>query len=783
VATGGIRPTAQQQAVVDACVSGAGVVIEAGAGTGKTSTLQAAAVAMGGRSGVYLAYNRVTADSARSAFPAGVECVTAHALAYRAIGWQYQRRLSRRACRMPDRVAAAVLGIEEPVRLGPRVILSPAHLAVIALGTVERFCYSADSQLSAAHVPPVNGLGRAASADLTWHILPYAERAWYDLRIPRGLLPFQHDHYLKMWQLTRPRIAADFIMFDEAQDANPVTAAIVQSQREAQLIAVGDSCQAIYGWRGAVDALRDWPAERRLRLTQSFRFGPAVAAEANGWLSCLDAPFRLSGTDRIASAVGAVADPDVVICRTNAEALVQARSALDAGRRVALAGGGDEIRALATAALDLQAVRRTSHPELAAFGSWEAVQEFVRTDASGADLAASVRLIDRHGAAMVLATVSQLSGPRHANVTVTTAHRAKGLEWRRVRIAADFPVRKRADAMLAYVAVTRARDQLDTSGLPPAPARQAIPAQGRKIAMKITANAVKNSRGAPRPYLSGRAQAESASRIIETDFQAFTVVGEDPYLAVPLRHPCMQRFIDAWHKVGKYGLSDNPGTAAVRYMVLAHTAHALAEVPAYAARPTEANALNRLATHAHYHAERLHATAEQLFLQSDKAVAYADGQAADGSRLIAREYKGWSRTYPEVQAALDRKFYTEARQLASAWDQVRQPALNESPKQMAGMYQDLADAAYRFASNYPQGMPSAALPGLMQIATHAGKHAIRLEETAKAWIDDGYRDLPETVAETAQKARTTRTRAGGSRGGQANARAVARHEDIREQSR
>jgi hypothetical protein len=234
------------------------------------------------------------------------------------------------------------------------------------------------------------------------------------------------------------------------------------------------------------------------------------------------------------------------------------------------------------------------------------------------------------------------------------------------------------------------------------------------------------------------------------------------------------------------GLNDNPGTAAVRYMVLAHTAHALAEVPAYAARPAEASALTRLATHAHLHAERLHATAERLFLQSGTATAYKDGQADDGARIIAREYNGWSRTYPPVKAALDRKFYTEARQLAGAWDQVRRHALTEGPKQMAGMYQDLADAAYRFATNFPQEMPTSALPGLMQLAVHARKHAVRLEETARQWIDDGYRDLPDKVAATTRKARTSRSQPGLKDRELADERgsaAVGNRKDTREQSR
>lgn len=34
-------------------------------------------------------------------------------------------------------------------------------------------------------------------------------------------------------------------------------------------------------------------------LTRSFRFGPALAAEANRWLSFTKAPIRLTGTDEI----------------------------------------------------------------------------------------------------------------------------------------------------------------------------------------------------------------------------------------------------------------------------------------------------------------------------------------------------------------------------------------------------------------------------------------------------------------------------------------------------
>lgn len=476
-APSGKRPTAEQQAIIDACVSGQNLVIEAGAGAGKTSTLRMAAAAMTGRTGIYVAYNRAIANEASGSFPSNVACSTAHSLAFRAIGRNYAHRLPPKSRRMPAREIADLLGIREPLDLGEGITLAPAQLAGIVMGTVEKFCQSADSGIGFAHLPKVNGVTAETLGQVRELVLPLAVRAWSDLNQTDGRLPFQHDHYLKMWQLTGPDLNADFILFDEAQDANPVTAAIIQGQRNTQKIAVGDSCQAIYGWRGAVDALATWPADQRLYLSQSFRFGEAVATEANKWLENLGATLRLKGTPTIPSTIGTLTEPDAVLCRTNAEAVSQALTFLDRGSRVALVGGGDDIKRLAQAARELQQRGFTNHPELAAFTSWHAVQEYVRDDDSGADLATFVRLVDSHGPDAVIRTVEQLSSEEDAEVTISTAHKSKGREWDRVLIAGDFREPKvnnetgtpgtipRADAMLAYVAVTRAKQQLDRQGL------------------------------------------------------------------------------------------------------------------------------------------------------------------------------------------------------------------------------------------------------------------------------------------------------------------------------
>src|SRR5215831_20059588 len=106
----GRTPTLEQQAIVDAFAFGHDLVIEAGAGTGKTSTLEMIAASTP-ESGVYLAYNKAIAGDARLRFPSNVECRTAHAFAFAAVGKQMGHRLS--APRMTARDTARILGINQ----------------------------------------------------------------------------------------------------------------------------------------------------------------------------------------------------------------------------------------------------------------------------------------------------------------------------------------------------------------------------------------------------------------------------------------------------------------------------------------------------------------------------------------------------------------------------------------------------------------------------------------------------------------------------------------------
>ncbi|MFI0901612.1 UvrD-helicase domain-containing protein [Streptomyces sp. NPDC020983] len=474
-----MHPTDEQTAATDAFRAGHHLALQAGAGTGKTSTLALLAHNTA-RRGRYLAYNRTIAQHATTRFPATVQCKTAHALAFAAIGHRYTARLN--APRRPAWQTGHTLGLTKPLRIADRDVTQRA-LSNTVLRTVTRFCHTADETITRHHVPPLRGLeDKTLHRELAAHIVPFARKAWADLQNPdAGAVRFDHDHYLKIWALTHPRLDADFLLLDEAQDTNPVVEQVFLAQRDhAQLVMVGDSAQAIYHWRGAKDIMTGFTGTH-LTLTQSFRFGPHLADEANHWLHLADAPLRLTGTPSLTTELGAVDRPDAVLCRTNAGAMAQVMDLMAAGHRVALEGGGQTLQSLAQAARDLKDGRRTHHPELLLFPTWGALQDYANHDPAGTDLQPLVDLVDTHGTDAILQAVAHLIPPPHADVTVSTAHKAKGCEWQRVKIAGDFAPRSNktapdtpgehqppmddSEARLAYVAVTRAGRRLDIGGL------------------------------------------------------------------------------------------------------------------------------------------------------------------------------------------------------------------------------------------------------------------------------------------------------------------------------
>ena len=462
--------TDEQVAIIEASLTGGSIAVQAGAGAAKTTTtVEIDKAKPRNQKGMYLAYNRAIAGDAKAKFKRA-SVSTVHSLAFHAVGKPFQPRF--KGPRVTAKQSASILNVNGGVDFGEEHKFGPVKLALLAIETVKKFCYSDDKQLTARHVPFIPGTEHFFS-ELAEIVAPYALRAWADMTDVNGRLKYEHDAYLKLWALSNPTIRGDYIMLDEAQDANPCIEGVVKRQN-AQVIMVGDSAQQIYAWRGAQDALARFHADHRLTLSQSFRFGPAVADEANKWLDLINAPLRLKGFDQIKSEVTMLDTPGAVLCRTNAGVVSQALQAQESERKVAIVGGTREIRKFAEAAQELQSGQGTNHPDLIAFKNWSDVQEYVE-DEGGSDLKVFVKLIDEYGVQTVMDVANKAVDEKYADVVISTAHKSKGREWKSVRIGNDFrePVNEdgtpsepvKSECMLAYVSVTRAMQQLDRGGL------------------------------------------------------------------------------------------------------------------------------------------------------------------------------------------------------------------------------------------------------------------------------------------------------------------------------
>ncbi|MCM2388768.1 UvrD-helicase domain-containing protein [Streptomyces albipurpureus] len=473
-------PTSQQQRIIDACLAGQDVAVQALAGTGKTSTLQMVTRRMPDKRIAYVAFNRSIADEAKRKFPQNVTADTSHSFARAGLrNTRLKDKISKAGrnggARRPKDVAAA-LGLTRPVRFTGGGV-EPQDAARIVMLALRRYRESADAELGPQHLGDKWSESPAAPA-----LLDIAHRAWADITDPNSnRLFFSHDDYLKLWALTNPRLNYDLILFDEAQDINPVLEKVIQDQ-PTQTIVVGDSNQAIYEFRGAIDALKDWPADVVLPLTQSWRFGPEAAAVGNAYLKLLGSDLALDGNPDLDTTLGTVTDPDAVLTKTNIAAIGAVITGFEEGKRVALVGGGRDIEEVAKAARDLQRGQRTKHPELAAFTSWNEVREYAEEEDDQA-LQTLVRLVDRYTPEGLLNMIRDLvpeeskDEETRPDLVVSTAHKAKGREWDQVRIGPDFTqptentetgeltLPSPAELRLAYVTVTRAKQRLEIGSL------------------------------------------------------------------------------------------------------------------------------------------------------------------------------------------------------------------------------------------------------------------------------------------------------------------------------
>jgi AAA domain len=353
-----IIPTEEQQAILNAAASRRNLLIAALAGTGKTSTLKMIAETYPKRRGLYLSYNKALQLEAKAKFPSHIDCKTIHGLAYSQIGSLYTAQLQRK---LDNKMIVEAFEIHD-FRKG-RYFANASLIASAAFDMVKNFCHSTKEQIEPIHysrrlVDILIGKYKELPFDLSCLSYPktflehfislsyqYAQQLWVAMvDKDNETIPATHDIYLKLYQLSKPSIQGyDYIMLDEAQDANPSILDIL-SHQQIQRIYVGDKNQQIYEFRGTINAMSQIEGDLYY-LTQSFRFGPAIATLANKVLKNLGETQLLKGYPSINSKIGPVNknQPYAFLARTNAGLFEEILKLETLGKKVHFIGDIDKV--------------------------------------------------------------------------------------------------------------------------------------------------------------------------------------------------------------------------------------------------------------------------------------------------------------------------------------------------------------------------------------------------------------------------------------------------------
>lgn len=450
--------------------------VEACAGSGKTSTLAMTAERYDVPS-LYLAFNKSAATDASARFPKHVTCQTTHSRAYATFGRMLAHKMSRPK---GGYVNVAGTGSEiarfykiDDVQFDEHTIVSASFIGMLVRNCVARFEQSADDHVQLHHVPTAelkeklhDHVGNVARVkDI---VLKNAKKLWEDRQNVKSVVQATHDTYLKLFQLSKPVFAGfDILYVDEFQDTTPCVLDIVKNQvGKMKVVVVGDRRQAIYGWRGAINAMEMLSGETRA-LTQSFRYGKAVADIAT---CVLERDMVITGFDKIDSRAGL----DRMVDRTKTHMrLFRTNSALiEAALPVILAGTpcaleidvADFVRLLQSAqALYDGDKKNVKHDKVLPYTDWDELAIEVKSDPELGRVAKAVS----GGLAMrwihILGSFKNSDSPL---VIFTTAHKAKGRECEQVIVENDFKSCYDDDGEwkgltteeqnLLYVAVTRA---------------------------------------------------------------------------------------------------------------------------------------------------------------------------------------------------------------------------------------------------------------------------------------------------------------------------------------
>lgn len=453
--------TDEQEAFISVIGTGESCAAEAVAGSGKTTTLVAALAAVPHSSGIFLVFNKANATALQSKITRpGYEAKTLNALGHGIWSKKLGKRLTLNSRKTGDNLTTFVN--EQKLKLGDGDFIdlcktiSLAKAFAITPGTMNTpapdFVLLRNAMDERGIEPEL--LDTYEGLVLEQLKLSY-KQAW------QGLIDFDDQLYCPVVSKTVfPTIP--FVGVDEAQDLSTLQHEMIARLRAEQRAVIGDPHQAIYAFRGAssesFSELIEKFSLRTLPLTYSFRCPQAVAEYARAFVPHFRAyPTNVQGT--VNHTHGVFLKPSTtIIARYNAPLVKLAFEGIRTGVAVNYLGR-DFLAGLKTL--------HKKHPTRDDLGAW-----FRAKLAKAKTKGAVQRIEDQYNSLMILhgsnssveaaLTSMMIDSTSGRAVTLSTVHKAKGLEWNEVTyLNSSLDADLGQESNMSYVAVTRTQDTLN----------------------------------------------------------------------------------------------------------------------------------------------------------------------------------------------------------------------------------------------------------------------------------------------------------------------------------
>lgn len=484
-------PTPEQGLIFEAAVNTKdNLMIRAYAGTGKTSTLTRMSELMSTVPSMYLVFNKKNQLEAEKLFPSHFTVLTANGLGHRAWG----RTLGKRLTLNQDKLRDILKGYEK-VEYGNFGLIMQLVRRARHAGLIPKGHQYENSSLLEDEWETWENMAFDLFEDLNDEVHFYCRKLLVDtIKLSfQGVIDFDDQIYMPaLFGGNFPRFPV--VMVDEAQDLSPINHIQIKRAAADRIIAVGDSRQAIYAFRGAdsssMDNLRKLrPTWTDLKLSTTFRCPKLVVERQSRHAVGFNAgPANVEGEVKYLEKwdIETLPRPLAILCRNNAPIIACALRIIARGMGCTVQGGeiGKQLVNLSKKVLPvdqegydrcverIELWRRNETIKATAKDQTEKIS--IINDRADC-LLAVLDNSDARTAAGLRAVLGTMFSRENNQITLSTIHRAKGLEWSTVvhldpfRLPSKFAI-KASDAgnpipleqenNLLYVAETRTKNRL-----------------------------------------------------------------------------------------------------------------------------------------------------------------------------------------------------------------------------------------------------------------------------------------------------------------------------------